>query len=599
MKRAIVLLLFLVGLGFAVGQFRGAAATGIYDSVAIDFQETIAATELDQKLATITKTFGVTPRLNSEFSAGDRVYVVNGDRAALDQLLQWKPLAAMVESAQPNYQYFSLRTPNDPDYGKQWNLRSINVERAWEETDGSGVVVAVIDTGISPVPDLEGVKFTKGYDFVNDREDALDDAGHGTHVAGTIAQATNNGYGVAGVAHGVTLMPLKVLGASGGGTVADIAEAIRFAADNGADVINMSLGGAGESALMREAIDYAHGKGVVLVAAAGNANANGAGYPARYPKVIGVAATGPTGVKSAYSNYGAGIDLSAPGGDMGRDRGDRLGGILQETINPANGQPVFESYQGTSMASPHVAAVAALVKSVGVTDPAQVTEVLTRSARSTGEDPLNHYGAGQLDAAAAVELAQKGQITPRDFFRWVRDNGYLNPKFWIDGGAVALLPKLAMVIGSYLLAWLLRNYFPFRWSWAMAGGLVAGSSGVFGLRGVYLFDAPQWPLRVLGSSIAELGTAISGNPALNPIFASVAIPAVLIVLLLGHPVLKRFAVGTALGMAACLGVSAIADPQLLWLGSGAIARGYLLINGLLCLGLGKLAAQTFERPIRV
>ena len=594
MKRAIAVLLFCLGLTVAISRFHGQATNGVYESVAIDFLESLAPDELEQRLGEIRQDFGVTLRLNSEFSAADRVYVAEGDRDTLDRLRRWQPLRNDAESVEPNYQYFALRAPNDPDYGKQWNLRSINVERAWEETDGAGVTVAVIDTGISPVPDLEGTAFAKGYDFVNDRETALDDAGHGTHVAGTIAQTTNNGYGVAGIARGATLMPLKVLGASGGGTVADIAEAIRFAADNGADVINLSLGGAGESALMQEAIDDAYAKGVTIVAAAGNANGNGAGYPARYPKVIGVAATAPSGTKADYSNFGAGVDISAPGGAMGRDRGDRLGGILQETIDPRSGNPIFEAYQGTSMAAPHVAAVAAMVNALGVDDPAQVTEILTQSARSPGDDPLNHYGAGHLDAAAAVNLAQKGQITFRDFFRWLRDNGYLSPKFWIDGGAVALLPKIAMVLGSYLLAWLLRNYFPFRWSWAMAGGLVAGSSGLFGLRGLYLFDAPQWPLRLLGSSIPELGSAIAGNPALNPLFASAVIPALGVVLLLGHPIAKRFAIGATLGVAGCLGVSAIVDPQLMWLGSGAIARGYLAVNGLLCFGLARLAAQTFE-----
>jgi serine protease len=232
-----------------------------------------------------------------------------------------------------------------------------------------------------------------------------------------------------------------------------------------------------------------------------------------------------------------------------------------------------------------------------VDDPEQVTGILKQSARAIKDDPLNHFGAGQLDAANAVAIATKGQITFRDFFRWLRDNGYLNPRFWIDGGAYALLPKLAMVLGSYLLAWFLRNYFPFAWNWNLATGLVFGSSGVFVLRGFYIFDLPQWPMRVMGSSIPELGTAISGSSALNPIFASILIPLVLITLLLGHRDWKWFAIGSTLGVASCLAVSAllISPPTLLWIGSGIGARLFLLVNALLCFSLARLAMKGEEK----
>jgi serine protease len=398
-----------------------------------------------------------------------------------------------------------------------------------------------------------------------------------------VAQSTNNGYGVAGIAYEATLMPLKVLSGGGGGTVADIAESIRFAADNGADVINMSLGGGGESQLMREAIDYAHQKGVVIIAAAGNSNDNSASYPARYPHVIGVSALDSAGVKAPYSNFGAGVDISAPGGS-------EVGKILQETIDPQTGEPIFAGFQGTSMASPHVAGVAALIKAAGIQEPDEIADILTKSARVIQQDPLNHFGAGHLDAAAAVKLAIKGQITFKDFFRWLRDNGYLNPRFWIDGGTVMLLPKIAMVLGSYLLAWFLRNYLPI-WSLSLTTGLVAGSSGLFVLRGLYIFDLPQWPFRVMGSSIPELGSAIQGSSMLNPIFASVLIPFILLALLLGHQQWKWVAIGSALGVASCLAVSAVMSPSLLWLGSGVVARVFLVANALLCFGLAYLASK--------
>ncbi|MGD1902846.1 MAG: S8 family peptidase [Geitlerinemataceae cyanobacterium] len=606
MKRFLLALLFCLGLGWAIASFDGLASQGTYDSLVLDFREDIAPAEVERAIGAIADEYGLAPRFNSEFSAADNVYIVRGDAALLDTLRQ--ELRDVTEFVEPNYVYSipeisavgldgggrgkdsGPTVPNDPLYAKQWNFKAIGVEQAWLDSNGGGVTVAVIDTGVSPVPDLKETELADGYDFVNDRPDATDDNGHGTHVAGTIAQSTNNGYGVAGIAHGATIMPLKVLGKGGGGTVADIAEAIRFAADNGADVINMSLGGGGESSLMKEAIEHAHSQGVVVIAAAGNANQNSAGYPARYERVVGVSAVDSTGAKAPYSNFGAGVDIAAPGGNT---KESQIGGILQNTID-AKGESVFASLQGTSMAAPHVAGVAALVKAAGIDDPDEIREIVLQSALEPSDDPLNHFGAGKLDAAAAVKLAIDGQITPRDFARWLRDNGYLNPKFWIDGGVVALPMKLAMVIGGYLLAWLLRVYFPFRWSWPLATGIVMGSSGLFFLRGFYIFDLPQWPLRVAGSSIPELGTAVQGSAALNPIFASVLIPAGLLVLLLGHRNLKWWAIGSLLGVSACLAVSAVADPELLWLGKGFVARGFLGLNALLCFGLAKLSLRPSE-----
>ncbi|MBE9229626.1 peptidase S8 [Phormidium sp. LEGE 05292] len=582
MRKLFLICLFAVGLLWALSNFKGLANQGTYDSIVLDFREDIPAAQITSSLETISQQYKVSPRLNSEFSTKDNVYIVKGDKNLL-QALRKSEIGKKTETIEPNYEYKALEAPNDPDYVKQWNLRSINVESAWEETKGAGMTVAVIDTGVTVVPDLEQTKFVKGYDFVNDKEEATDDNGHGTHVAGTIAQSTNNNYGVAGVAYEASIMPLKVLSAYGGGTVADIAEAIRFAADNGADAINLSLGGAGESQVLEEAVDYAYSKGVVVVAAAGNESRNSASYPARYPHVISVAATGPSGEKAPYSNFGAGVDISAPGGSEN-------GQILQETIDPETGSATFTGLQGTSMASPHVAAVAAMVKASGVESPDEIREVLTQSVRKVQEDPLNHFGAGHLDAAGAVKLALKGQITFRDFFRWLRENGYLNLRFWWDGGAVALLPKIAMVLGSYLLAWFLRNYLPI-WSWSLGSGLIFGSSGLFFLRGFYVFDLPQWPFRVMGSSIPEMGNAITGGTLLNPILASVLIPVVLVALLLGHPSWKWFAIGSSLGVASCLAVNAVVDPGLLWLGDSTIARTFLIINALLCFGLARLAMK--------
>ena len=617
MRKLILFCLFVIGLGVALFNFinfQGLAAKGEFETIVLNFREDIPKEVLQQDLQAIGQQYNVTPRLDNQFSAKENVYIIKGDKQRLKELKK-SPFAQAMDFIEPNYIYKipkpgkvawlgellqpsqegdeakpTLKGPNDPYYSKQWNLHNINIEGAWTQTKGKDITVAVIDTGITRVRDLVETEFVPGYDFVNDRVEADDDNGHGTHVGGTIAQSTNNSYGVAGIAYEAKLMPLKVLSDYGGGTVADIAEAIKFAADNGADVINMSLGGGGESHLMKDAIEYAHRKGVVIIAAAGNENQNSASYPARYPYVIGVSALGPDGERAPYSNFGAGVDISAPGGsDAGK--------ILQETIDPENkGVGVFMGFQGTSMAAPHVAGVAALVKASGVKEPDEILEVLKQSARTVQDDGLNYYGAGLLNADAAVQRATQGQISFQDFFRWLRDNGYLNPGFWIDGGAVALLPKIMMVLGSYLLAWFLRVYFPFQWGWNLSWGLITGSSGLFFLKGIYIFDLPQWPFRLLGSSIPELGNTLQGTNAFNPLFASVLIPLVLMALLLGNSKWKWFAIGSSLGVAACLVVSAVSDPAVWGLGSGILARMFLIVNAVLCFGLARLAVKNEEQP---
>ena len=622
MKKLILFCLFVIGLSFALFSFinvQGLSTRGDFETIVLDFRESIPAEELRQDLQAIEQKYNVNARLDNKFSKKDNVYIIEGDKQRIKELRK-SEFAQDTEFIEPNYIYKipeggnpeqdevareaeylqsddileevkpKLKGANDPLYSKQWHLHNINVEGAWDKTKGSGVTVAVIDTGVSKVRDLEETEFVKGYDFVNDRENASDDNGHGTHVAGTIAQATNNSYGVAGVAYEARLMPLKVLSSYGGGTVADIAEAIKFAADNGADVINMSLGGGGESQLMKDAINYAHSKGVVIIAAAGNENENSASYPARYPNVFAVSALGPDGLKAPYSNYGAGVDISAPGGsDAGK--------VLQATVDmDSKGEEVFLGLQGTSMAAPHVAGVAALVKATGVEEPDEIVKVIAESARVIQDDGLNYYGAGQLNAEAAVSLGVQGRISFQDFIRWLRDSGYLNPGFWIDGGVVALLPKILMVVGSYLLAWFLRVYFPFSWSFSLFSGLVAGSSGLFFLKGFYIFDLPQWPFRLLGSSIPELGNALQGTNPFNPLFASVLIPMVLMALLLGNPKWKWFAFGSTLGVAACLAVSSVTDPAVWGLGSGMLARGFLISNALLCFILARFVVKNEEQP---
>jgi serine protease len=302
--------------------------------------------------------------------------------------------------------------PNDPRYGEQWNFRMVKSEEAWEVTKGKGAVVAVIDTGVAYKDTRQGKRardfgdtgFVPGYDFVNRNDTPNDDQGHGTHVAGTIAESTDNGEGVAGLAFEAKIMPLKVLNSGGSGRTNDIAEAIRWAADHGANVINMSLGGPFPDSLMSSACEYAHKKGVTIVCAAGNSGREGVGYPAAYKECIAVSAVGPKGDLSFYSSWGRQVAIAAPGGD--KQVGGDAGGILQNTVMPGDNGQVNDDYfafQGTSMASPHVAAVAAMVVAEGVKNPDDVKAVLQKSAQRKG--PSEKYGAGILDAAAAVKLA--------------------------------------------------------------------------------------------------------------------------------------------------------------------------------------------------
>ncbi|MFM7381600.1 MAG: S8 family serine peptidase, partial [Microcystaceae cyanobacterium] len=253
MKKLLLFLLFLTGLYFALSWFvqtQGLAHRGQYASVIVNFKNDLPTSILTEQMQSIKASTKKNSDFNSVFSVTDHLYTVPGKKDELS-LLRGKINYDYIDYIEPNYVYQALEVPNDPDYSKQWNFRSIGVEKAWDHSKGEGVIVAVIDTGVSRVPDLRETEFVEGYNFVEDNNDTSDHNGHGTHVAGTIAQSTNNKYGVAGIAYQAKIMPLKVLGDNGGGTVADIAEAIEYAANHGASVINLSLGGGGESKTLR------------------------------------------------------------------------------------------------------------------------------------------------------------------------------------------------------------------------------------------------------------------------------------------------------------------------------------------------------------
>jgi len=324
---------------------------------------------------------------------------------------------ADVIYAEPNYIAYTQLIPNDHYYKYQWHLDNpvhggIQTEEAWDISAGAGVAVAVVDTGIRKGTDLANTCFVPGYDYVNKDTDPTDDNGHGTHVAGTVAQSTNNGVGVAGVAYKSCLMPVKVLDATGAGAYANVALGIRYAADNGAKVINLSLGGTSDSTTLKDAVAYASGKGVTIIAACGNDNKPTCLYPAAYDTyVIAVGATQYDETKAPYSNYGPSLDLVAPGGNnnLDQNKDGYADGVLQQTFRIVSGRITWGYYffQGTSMAAPHVSGVAALLIAKGnATTPDQIRTALQNTTECLGGTcPNNTYGYGLIDAYAALQWA--------------------------------------------------------------------------------------------------------------------------------------------------------------------------------------------------
>ena len=381
--------------------------------------------------------------------APDTAVVAIRDGESVEETIAELERRGAVISANPNWEArIAAFTPNDPGragvpggwQALQWNLLAgagVNAPVAWENAiragrgGGRGVTVAVLDTGVAyrnkgrfrRSPDLSRYRFKRGYDFVDRDRYPLDHNGHGTHVASTIGESAHNGVGVVGVAYGSTLMPVRVLNKYGVGKSAGIAAGIRFAARNGADIINLSFEfdrrvRTGDIPEIIDALRYARRRGALTVAASGNTGVGTVAFPARADQVMSVGATTEHGCQAVYSNRGADLDIVAPGGGEDAflpDEADRC------RPAEASGRDIFQmtftgsvrrfglpsGYTGTSMAAPHVSAVAALVIASRVLgrnpSPAALEAHLEATATDLG--PLgrdDRYGAGRVDAAAAT-----------------------------------------------------------------------------------------------------------------------------------------------------------------------------------------------------
>jgi thermitase len=345
---------------------------------AIESLDEQAGAEVEEDLPELDARLLAFPEVKSDPSRDSR-------EQDLEQIKEDLAQDPAVESVEYNYLGRLAYTPDDPKFRYQWGLRKPGFQDAWSRTRGSGVDVAVVDTGAAVGHVDLRRKVAEARDIVNDDGTVRDLSGHGTHVAGIVAARTDNRKGVAGGCPNCKLLVAKVFDGKNTGTVARFAEGIRWSADHGAEVINLSFVHPLPSTVEKNAIDYARNKGAVVVAAAGNKDTNDPTYPAASPGVIAVAATNKDDKRASFSNYGNWVDVAAPGVK------------ILSTIPRG-----YASWSGTSMATPHVSALAALLASQGrsrenIEDRITSTTV---DLGPNGRDP--YYGAGRISADRAV-----------------------------------------------------------------------------------------------------------------------------------------------------------------------------------------------------
>lgn len=445
-----------------------------------------AASAASLAVADIGSRFGVSLRTVRRTATGADVLAIDNrlSTADLQQLIATLASSPGVEYAEEDQLLRAVLTPNDTRYNEQWHYfestGGLNLPAAWDSSSGTGVTVAVIDTGYRPHADL-AANIVGGYDFISDtfvsrdgngRDSNAQDPGdwtlandcapgwaptnsswHGTHVAGTVAARTNNSTGVAGVAFNGRVLPVRVLGRCGGYT-SDIADAVIWASGgtvsgvpanaNPARVINLSLGGSGAcGSTMQNAVNSARSRNTALVIAAGNSNTNASNAtPANCAGVIAVAAVNRSGGRAFYSNFGAIVDVAAPGGDT---RVSAANGILS-TLNSGTTTPASDTYafyQGTSMATPHVAGAAALMLAVNGSLTSDQVESLLRSTTRAFPATCSQCGTGIVNAQAAVAAASGGAPPSSCPAGFTEHNGTLS-----GTGTSAYLPSTAGYVTS-------------------------------------------------------------------------------------------------------------------------------------------------------
>lgn len=339
---------------------------------------------------------------------------------------------------EPNYIYTVNYTPNDPGRSQQWAWDRIDAYEAWDVTRGSSsTIIAVVDTGVQRNhPDLDA-KIVAGYDFVSNDTAPDDGNGHGTHVAGTAAAETNNSTGGAGTCPECKIMPVRVLNNQGSGTLDNVAKGIIWAADNGADVINLSLGGGGSTTL-QNAVNYAWNKGVFLACAAGNENTSQASYPAYYSNCFAVASTTSSDARSSFSNYGTWVEVAAPGSS-----------IYSTWINSS-----YNTINGTSMATPHVAGLAGLLASQGLSNTQIWNRIMDTADDISGTG--TYWTGGRINAYRAVSGDTNPPPEPPPGGGQLQNGGFENgtaPWVSTSSGGYNLISTQRPHSGSYS-AWL-------------------------------------------------------------------------------------------------------------------------------------------------
>ena len=419
MKRVCCVVVLLMGLLFGIQYDAKADSTDIQSVVANSHRPFFPGELLVKYKETVSPERAAALHRNLGVSAVRGGYENRYQIISISPGKEWEMAAAYgkraeIEYAEPNYYYSLYAIPDDQHYPLQWNLPLINLPDAWDVSTGEDVTVAVVDTGVNPFGFDSfgrglGSRVLLGYNAIGKVRGGLDVESHGTLVAGIIGQETNNGIGTAGIAYDAKILPVKVLWFTGQGLNSWIIHGIRWAANHGADIINLSLGGSFPSRALEAAVNYAYEKGVTVVAASGNDGLGEVIYPAAFENCIAVGAVNYDKILTDYSNYGEDLDLVAPGGNLNEDRnGDGFGdGILQEGF-ARSGFFGFEwNYRyatGTSMAAPHVAGVAALIKSRHPDyGPDEIRQVLQDTAKDLGAPGWDErYGYGLVDAYAAV-----------------------------------------------------------------------------------------------------------------------------------------------------------------------------------------------------